>query len=248
MECSLSQNSMIRAYESDLTGHISPAGVLIRMQEIAEDHAIALGIGRADMVDGLGIVWMLTQARIEFDEYPTTAQKVITKTWPAAIERLYYPRSYSICDEKSGKALIRCMTNYVLFHLPTRKLLRSNAIDAGYTPEDIPIATQPIARLRMPKDMEYSFSRKVQYSDCDMNIHMNNAMYANWICDMQTPDFIRTHKMKTLDITYSKEAAIGESIDIYTKNEGDEEYICGKIGEYTIFSAKVLWKKYPWED
>ena len=113
MECSLSQNTMIRAYESDLTGHISPAGVLIRMQEIAEDHAIALKIGRADMVDKLGIVWMLTQAKIEFDEYPTTAQKVVIKTWPAAIERLYYPRSYSI-STPDGKPLIRCMTNYAV--------------------------------------------------------------------------------------------------------------------------------------
>ena len=100
------------------------------------------------MVDKLGIVWMLTQAKIEFDEYPTTAQKVVIKTWPAAIERLYYPRSYSI-STPDGKPLIRCMTNYVLFHLPTRKLLRSDAIDAGYTPEDIPIATQPLSLIHI---------------------------------------------------------------------------------------------------
>ncbi|MEI6102179.1 MAG: acyl-ACP thioesterase domain-containing protein, partial [Eubacteriales bacterium] len=124
----LTQQVTLRAFESDFAGGLwKPSGILVRMQEIAEDHAIALGCGRKNMVDDTGMVWMLTRLHLEMKKYPKIAQEIVIKTWHGRVERLTFPRYFSF-SSSDGEELGCATSDWVLFNILDRKLMRPSAL------------------------------------------------------------------------------------------------------------------------
>lgn len=239
----LTQKVTLRAFESDFAdGQWKPSGILVRMQEIAEDHAIALGCGRKDMVDKTGMVWMLTRLHLEMKKYPRIAQDIVVKTWHGPVARLVFPRYFSFsCPD--GDELGYASSDWVLFDYRERKLMRPSALQVPYeADESLAPAAPPPMRIRLPESMQTIEVRRVRYSDTDMNVHMNNAKYADWICDLFATEKLKAQRLSELDITYSAEAAIDQEIELKTAIEGARFYILGVSAGKQVFSATGIWR------
>ena len=53
---------------------------------------------------------------------------------------------------------------------------------------------------------------EVRYNDIDVNGHANNGNYIVWAFEPLDFEFKNTHKIKTIDMIYKKEAKFGEKI------------------------------------
>jgi len=95
----LEQDYTIRALDVDLKGVWRPSAVLTRMQEIAEDHAIAVGAGRADLVDEKGLAWMLTRLHLKMTKYPALTENIKVVTWPGKPTKLFFIRHTMFLSE-----------------------------------------------------------------------------------------------------------------------------------------------------
>lgn len=239
----LTQQVTLRAFESDFSGGLwKPSGILVRMQEIAEDHAIALGYGRRDMVDVSGMVWMLTRLHLEMKKYPKIAQDIVIKTWHGKVERLTFPRYFSF-EYPNGEELGCATSDWVLFRLWDRKLMRPSAIPPTDVDESLlPPARSP-ERIRLPEQMNLAEVRRVRYSDTDMNEHLNNAKYADWICDLFPTQKLLEQRLSELDITYSAEAAVDQEIELKTAEVEGRFYVSGETQDKAVFSAAGRWTK-----
>lgn len=239
----LTQQVTLRAFESDFSGGLwKPSGILVRMQEIAEDHAIALGYGRRDMVDVSGMVWMLTRLHLEMKKYPKIAQDIVIKTWHGKVERLTFPRYFSF-EYPNGEELGCATSDWVLFRLWDRKLMRPSAIPPTEVDESLlPPARSP-ERIRLPEQMNLAEVRRVRYSDTDMNEHLNNAKYADWICDLFPTQKLLEQRLSELDITYSAEAAVDQEIELKTAEVEGRFYVSGETQDKAVFSAAGRWTK-----
>jgi medium-chain acyl-[acyl-carrier-protein] hydrolase len=238
----LTQNVTLRAFESDFSeGQWKPSGILVRMQEIAEDHAIALGCGRKDMVEETGMVWMITRLHLEMKKYPRIAQDIVVKTWHGPVTRLVFPRYFSF-SYPNGEELGCATSDWVLFNYRERKLLRPSALLVPYeADESLTPPARPPMRIRFPENMQTAEIRRVRYSDTDMNVHMNNAKYADWICDLFPAEKLKRQRFSELDITYSAEAAADQEIELKTAEEGARFYVSGVTAEKQVFSATGIW-------
>lgn len=238
----LTQHVTLRAFESDFSdGQWKPSGILVRMQEIAEDHAIALGCGRKDMVDETGMVWMLTRLHLEMKKYPRIAQDIVVKSWHGPALRLVFPRYFSFsCTD--GEELGCATSDWVLFDYRERKLMRPSALPVAYkADESLAAPAQPPMRIRLPQDMQTKEIRRVRYSDTDMNVHMNNAKYADWICDLFPAYKLKQGRFSELDINYSAEASMDQEIELKTAEDGDRFYVSGETAGKQVFSATGIW-------
>ena len=238
----ITQNITLRAFESDFAdGQWKPSGILVRMQEIAEDHAIALGCGRRDMVDSTGMAWMLIRLHLEMKKYPKIAQEIVIKTWHGPVERLTFPRYFSFFYP-DGEELGCATSDWVLFDIRERKLMRPSALLVPYrADESLSPPARPPMRIRLPENMQAAETRRVRYSDTDMNVHMNNAKYADWICDLFATEKLRTKRMAELDISYAAEAAMDQEIELKTGEENGRFYISGETFGKSVFSATGVW-------
>ena len=85
-------------------------------------------------------------------------------------------------------------------------------------------------------------SRHVLYSDIDLNKHMNNARYLEWVMDLIPQEVLEKYFIGEMTMHYQKE--IPESnVDLYYGQENDCFKVEFKIEEQTHFTITGRYSK-----
>ncbi|MEG1657339.1 MAG: thioesterase [Christensenellaceae bacterium] len=240
MQTKFEQKMTLRATDVDVNANWRPSAILLNLQEIAEDHAVVMGCGR-EYLGKKNIAWVLTRLHLKMIHYPKLYETIKLCTWPAKPTKMFFVRHSMFFDDQNNE-LGASTSLWVLFDLKERFLCRSSALGKDY-PYDLShgIALKEPRKIKMPEDMPLAQKRTVSYSDMDMNGHMNNAKYADWVCELFDSNTLQTKTIADLKINYIAEAYMGQSIDLYKKMQDDIFYICGKIGDKVIFDSTVKW-------
>lgn len=85
-------------------------------------------------------------------------------------------------------------------------------------------------------------TRKVRYSDLDLNGHVNNTRYLDWIDDLHTPDWHGQHLPKLFQINFKKEIRPGSRVTLKWVDDpaGKKMITEGTVDGKTAFSAEEL--------
>jgi medium-chain acyl-[acyl-carrier-protein] hydrolase len=239
----LEQDYYLRALDVDISGRFMPSAILTRMQEIAEDHANLVGVGRVDLVEEKSLAWVLTRLHLEMKKYPKIGQTIKVATWPCPPTKITIARQFSLHDMEGGE-LGRAATQWVLLDINERAIRRIERVLGSY-PHDAAhgvLLPEP-KKLFLPPDMELAQTRKVMYSEVDMNKHMNNAKYANWICELFNNEQLTEKQVRVLKINYIAEAYLGQEVEIYTSASGSGTLVCGKTDGKVVFDGYIEWEE-----
>ncbi len=239
----LEQDYQLRALDVDLNGTWRPSAILTRLQEIAEDHAVVLNCGRKKLVEEQNIAWMLTRIHVKMLRYPKICDNIRVVTWPAQPTRLYFIR-YSMFYDEAGEVLGTASSQWVLFHMKERCLCRPANVDLGdYTVDEslVPPIDAP-GKIHFPEQMEHKATREVLYSQTDMNRHMNNARYADWVCELFDHETLSKRQVDTLRINYVQEMMMGQQVELQYAEQDGVHYVCGKSDDKVTFEASLTWK------
>jgi medium-chain acyl-[acyl-carrier-protein] hydrolase len=84
--------------------------------------------------------------------------------------------------------------------------------------------------------------REVRYSDLDLNGHVNNTRYLDWIDDLHTPDWHGKHLPKMFQINFKKEIRPGSRVTLKWIDDptGKKMATKGEVDGKTAFSAEEL--------
>ena len=85
-------------------------------------------------------------------------------------------------------------------------------------------------------------TRKVKYTEIDLNGHLNNTQYVEFLLDTHEPEFYKAHKIKSIIMCYDKEIKGGNIVKLYSNNS-NPEIIKGMVGEGVHFSALLNYEK-----
>ncbi|MFZ5973948.1 MAG: acyl-[acyl-carrier-protein] thioesterase [Bacillota bacterium] len=229
-------------HEVDFTGHWRIASIFNEMQEISEQHGKMLGVSRKKL-DDCGIFWVISRMRVHMQAYPTWGEEIISATWPHNIGSRIFPRCFRF-TRLNGELLGQATTIYLLMDMKTQQITRA---PEGIVIPDVKHADEPpalgLGKLITDQDMEEAGRRKPRYSDIDMNNHMNNERYAQWICDMFEPGRFRENYIETLQINFLAEARPNESITLFLHEEQENAWISGKREDSgtPVFEALCAW-------
>ena len=87
--------------------------------------------------------------------------------------------------------------------------------------------------------MEFLGTRKILYSDIDYNHHLNNTKYTDIITDLISKE-LQGQRIYELELVYSGEASLFDTIQLYIKKEPDESLIFkGVHARGRCFEARV---------
>lgn len=231
----------LKALDVDINGRWMPSAIFVRMQELAETHAELVGLGRTQIIE-MGFAWVLTRMHLQMHHYPSLGQTIRVATWPLKPSSLLFRRQFQF-EDLDGRILGRAASQWVVFDLGERVLRRTSVLgDYPYNPEAENVIGEP-GKITLPDGMKEVFIRRVQYSDVDMNGHMNNSKYLNWICDIFPVAFVRQMHLSDIYINYVSEAHIGEDVAMYMLEDEAGFYVCGKSSGRTIFDAQTCWRE-----
>jgi Acyl-ACP thioesterase len=59
-------------------------------------------------------------------------------------------------------------------------------------------------RLKVPDTFDFQQLQHIGYYNIDVNKHVNNSYYFDWMVDTLEMDYIANHRIKSMDIKYEK--------------------------------------------
>ena len=244
MEPIYTQEFHINDAASDRFGRLKPSMLLYYIQEVAGVHGSALGASYEVLAER-NLFWAILRTRVQITRLPRNGETVRLETWPLPTTRVAYPRSVVAYDE-AGQEVFRAISLWVLMDSNTRTMVLPGKSGIAVT-GTLQGGELAVPTSILPKTYENRCSRTVRFTDLDVNGHMNNTRYFDWIFDVLPSDFHRDHTMKELTICYLSEAREGQTLDmnwdvlegnlfqIETRRTEDAE-------EHRVFAAKVLFE------
>jgi medium-chain acyl-[acyl-carrier-protein] hydrolase len=203
-------------WDVDQAGKLTMAAAYNYFQEVAGNHAAALGVG-AEYMQANGIVWILSRMSAVLDSRPLAGSRVTVRTWPRGTDRLFAVRDYELRDQ-AGAVVGRGRSGWLVVDAQSFRPRRPDAVVAGL-PRNENLDSMPDGALAVPATdgLENVASRAVAYSDLDVNGHMNNARYVQWIQDTMDPGALASPSALRLDINYLAEMKPGPAATIFSR-------------------------------
>ncbi len=227
----------LRAGDFDKFDRIKPSAVLDLFQDAAGQHAIEIGVGFDDMI-AREYLWVLTRIKFEIVSAPKRYQTVVVKTWPLAPNRLNYRREYCIKDQ-DGNMLVKGSSEWVIIHSKERKLLSVPDLynfDGDYHNEVM--FEGKLGKIRDFEAVNTPYSVDAGFCELDINDHVNNTNYANYVLDAVSPQ--KDDILKVFQIDYRKEVMQGTQLNIFYSKEENTISAKGLNNDGdTMFACKI---------
>lgn len=208
--------------------------------EVAGTVADDLGFG-IQALHPKGLTWILTRLSVEMYELPTHCQKVRFETWIESNAHMLSTRDFRIYKQGSEEEWIligQCKSVWAVLDLEKREIV--NCFDDPIFEGCVDGEVIEMSRVRMTTIPEPTGSapHKIVYSDIDYNGHCNSCRYLQAMTDAFLPSYYG--RKVRLDINYSKEAMLGETLQTYylVTEEGVQFQQKNEAGE-TSCSAKI---------
>lgn len=232
-------------------GRLGLYGLLNLLQETAWMHAEKLGLGMKAM-ERQGQFWVLTRQTLDMQIWPHFNDKITIETWLRPPEGAFVCRDFNIKNAQDQTIGI-CSTSWLALDRTTKKPLPSEGLHLwknicsqhsnGLINEKIPVqgTYEDLAKFR------------VRNSDLDVNEHVNNTKYAQWILDAIPYSLHKQLMLKKYSVNFLAETHLGDKVriersmasaDSSTSPEGSTVYKGVRTqDEKILFTAQLDWEK-----
>ncbi len=212
-------------------------------QEAAGNHALHLAAGY-DQLQQKNLFWALSRITVEIDRMPEWGETIEIETWPCALEGLFFRRDF-IVRGNGGEPLVRGVSGWILVHTETMRPQRFSAL--GLT---LPDNAGKYALDHFPDRLngqtgETIFQKKILYNEIDMNRHVNNTRYLDWVMDCFSYDHFTQFSLNSFSLEFLTETRWGDDIELHSGSENQTYHIHAiKSGSNkAAFKAETSWIK-----
>lgn len=238
MTLAMEMDYRLRWMDFDRYGRVQPFALFDMCQDVATVHAEQMGFSR-DVVISRGVFWAVVRQKLEIVKDPRHFQKLTVRTWPHTMTRVSFLRDFFISDEE-GDLLVKATSEWVLVDLETRKF--ASVKDFFGDLEDLDDARAFERKPRKLPTFEEGNRPVVEvvpsYSDLDLNGHVNNAKYADFVVNALNPG--EAGSLKTMQIDYRQEVLPGAPVSMHTLVEDGIVRSKGLLEDGTIAFASAI--------
>ena len=226
---------------ADMNGHIKLPDVILLSLQVSGMQSIELGVSDKAILEDYNLVWIITDYDIEVVRLPRFAEEITIETEALSYNRLFCYRRFTIYDEE-GRELIHMMATFVLMDRDSRKVhaVEPDIVAPYQSDFDKKLIRGPkYESLNEPISKDYH----VRFYDLDMNGHVNNSKYLDWIFEVMGADFLTQYIPKKINLKYVKEVRPGGVITSSVERTGlESKHVITSDGA-TNAQAIITWQE-----
>lgn len=209
-------------------------GLFRIFQDAAIEDAEKIGYNASKTMEK-GLLWVFSRVYVRFGAMPKYLSHAKFTTVPGGKKAFLFTR-FGKLENEEGKVCAEFSSIWALIHDDTRKLEMRPELDSVDQTDGSEI---PLPGKVTPKPCSLKMRKKIEYSDIDLNGHMNNVRYIELLMNLHPVEFYDKNQFKELLIQYETEIKAGETVEVLA----DEEltYIRGVVGDRVCFEANIVY-------
>ncbi len=228
------ETALIRTRDCDLNGVWRFSAILEAMQEVAGAHATSMGWGREQLLRQ-GAVWVLARTEVRMERYPAVGESVTLDTFHMPDRHRLFPR-YFIMTDGEGKQIGTAVTLWMVMNVETRMAVSAESV--GMALPDNRDVKPPMgfpALIRTVEGEPRISVYRAAYSDLDVNGHVNNTKYADWICNLLGRDVLTEMEISRMILDYNAEVLPEQEVTFRLTQQDNRCQLTGWCGEKKAF-------------
>jgi len=218
-------------------------GLLKILQDVAWIHGGHLGHG-FDAMLSRGWIWVLARQKLVMGNWPEWGEAIDVRTWVRPVNGPLVLRDYEIRagERKVGESTASWLVIDARTRRPVKLAMGQSAfatrgeggLDLNPTKIAVTDGLRPLGQF------------KVQSSDLDVNGHVNNVRYAQWMLDAAPASAHRTYVVREYEVNFLAESRVGDRVAVEWDGAGVAPVDClrfqgrregdGKV----VFAARLL--------
>lgn len=215
---------VIRSYEVDSTGTVSLPQIADYFQEAAGKNAHDLNFDISHLQEK-GATWVLFRLHIKIDDFPSRWQNVTVNTWPSSGDGIRAFRDYEMIN-KEGKRLGKGVSQWMVLNMKNRRPMRmpGEVIEMGLNVEQhlLPVDKEPFGKM---DSHDFQSNLEVSLYDIDMNNHVNNVKYIEWMTGYLPVEVVGDLKCHEIKIQYHRETSFGSRVIVKSRSLNDQSFL-----------------------
>ena len=221
---------------SDMNGNIKLPSLILLSLQVSGSQSAQLGVSDKEILEKYNLVWIITEYDIDVIRLPRFAEEITIETEALSYNRLFCYRRFTIYDE-SGQAIIQMLATFALMNRDSRKV---HSVDPEMVAPYLSEFSKKIIRGPKYTDLDNPTSKDyhVRFYDLDMNGHVNNSKYLDWIFEVMGADFLMGHIPQKINLKYMKEVRPGGMITSSYELDGLQS--CHQVTSQGVVNAQAL--------
>lgn len=218
MGLSYQESYQVPFYDSDINQNMKIPQLLSLALQVSGRQSLSLGISDEYIYNTYNLVWIITEYVIEIKRLPKYMEEIVIETVPTSYNKLFCYRDFNVYDS-NGNKILTIHSTFVLMDYDTRKVHQvvDDLVDV-YQAEKTKKIYRGIkySTLENPKEATYH----VRFFDLDLNGHVNNSKYLEWMYDVLDVSFLKEHVPSRINLKYVKEVHYGHDIKSRVEKSG----------------------------
>ncbi len=229
------------------------------VQEIGGYHSALLKCSIQDLKK-LGLTWVISRENLEIKKYPKWRDKIHVETWAELpFRRVLVPRIV-VARNDDNEIIFKSTTLWAIIDLKTNKPIEPMAIL-----EKIGVPQKACNEKFYIKKREFfneefpiigTTTPNINYSDTDLNHHVNNISYIRWVLQSLPNSFRDEYITTNIDVSWLKQTYITDNVKLITNSESKDNLneenpiFYHKLvrenpdgSKKIVFEAKSIWEK-----
>lgn len=227
----------IASYQIGANGTLRPSDILRLQQEVGNRHLSEGGL-TVPAMRASGVAFVLARTNCLVHRAPVLDESVVLTSWQREIVGSKFLRCYHWASA-DGTPLIDSVSAFVLVdvdkHRPVRPLvLTAQGVRLDWQRQS---PCPDPEKLALPPTFAVG-ERVVRRSDTDFNGHVNNAVYADVLCDF-LPAAVCEKRMTGFSISFLRESRLGDVLQVQAKAEETVAFVAAEHARGRSFEAKA---------
>lgn len=195
----------------DCHGRLSMLSIFNFMQEAASSHADALGVSIHQLLLE-DYTWLLSRVKIKMTSYPAWTDHLTVLTWPSGTQRLFALRDFQLKDQTDNTVGV-ALSAWLIIDTHKRRPVRIAPFINRLKPlEGDHILPEPLDKLQPLNTFDAERKFQVRFRDLDINQHVNNTSYVEWILESIPAAVKKDAILSELEINFLAESFLHDRI------------------------------------
>ena len=238
----------IRTYEVDCRNRLSILSMFNFMQDAASKHAQALGVSVRRLLSE-NYTWLLSRLKIKIASYPDINDRIQIATWPSGTQRLFALRDFELRNG-SDQVIAEAVSAWLVIDVQRRRPVRILPFVDRLKPlEGRHVLPDTLDKLPGLKNRTYEKEFIARYGDLDVNQHINNVSFVEWVVEGVPSSLLNTSAPAQLEINFLAEAFYEDCIlaACHPRDPGNSVYHHSLIRQQDgreLARARSVWRPF----